>query len=312
MAVFPLLRTTLVFKIMKSTLLPLACALLMCGCIPKPIDIELKSTPPKLVVASQVISDNILVVNLTRSFNSLEGQQASDSTQSNTDFIKKIMVENAVVTVSYAGITDTLQMVSPGIYLSSRINLYPYSSYTLYAYDPLLNQSVTASSGMIPRKTFDTIYPQVIKNPGDTVIRIVHELSDDPAAENYYVINYIYKSATVSALNGTTSLLDSPTQLDSKKLTAAEPTLLSDQSFTNGRYSASKTLEFIKPNDSIAVILSHISKDYFDYLTIRKRAGSFINEISKEPLNYPTNVQNGYGYFNLYYPNFRFFDLRKY
>jgi hypothetical protein len=45
------------------------------GCVPKPIDIDVKAADPKLVLASQVIPNQIMIVSLTRSFSALKDKE---------------------------------------------------------------------------------------------------------------------------------------------------------------------------------------------------------------------------------------------
>ena len=68
----------------------------------------------------------------------------------------------------------------------------------------------------------------------------------------------------------------------------------------------------LKHDDSIAVTLSNISKNYYNYLVLRNESGSLYNQLNLEPLNYPTNVVNGYGFFNAHIPDIYFDDLSLY
>jgi hypothetical protein len=89
--------------------------------------------------------------------------------------------------------------------------------------------------------------------------------------------------------------------------------LISDKTFENNLYIHTKKLKSeIQPSDTIAVTLSNISEGYFKFLTAYRKSGSLFNQITGEPIDYPTNVVNGYGYFNTYYPDVRVFDLSVY
>jgi len=276
------------------------------GCVPKPIDIDVKAADPKLVLASQVIPNQIMIVSLTRSFSALEGQGIQDSDSLNNDFLDKILVKDAFVTVTYFGNVDTLFMISPGVYASINTLQYSYGTYTLYARDPQTGEEINATTQLIPQVQFDTIYPIVIKNPGDTVIKVNYTFHDDPSSENYYVVNYIRKTNSSSPVD------INQVFSQGKNGIIKEFELLDDNSFTNSVFTASKELQEATPHDSIAVMLSHISKGYFEYLNAFKKSGAIINQLTGEPINYPTNVNNGYGYFNAYYPTTRIFDLNNY
>ncbi len=115
---------------MKATLpyLLTTCALLLLSCEPPPIPLELDPPPTKLVVSSHLIPDGNLVVVLTRTFGTLEGMSQRDSVTG--AFLKKIIVEDALVTVFYSGKVDTLSMVQPGVYLTNSALPYQKGNYT--------------------------------------------------------------------------------------------------------------------------------------------------------------------------------------
>jgi hypothetical protein len=276
------------------------------GCLPKPIDIDVNAEEPKMVVASQVIPNKIMLVSLTKSFSALEGKDIETNDSLGAIFLDKILVKNALVTVSYLGKTDTLFMVSAGVYASLNVLQYSYGNYFIYAKDVVSGDEITAGTQLIPQVKFDTLYPSIIKNATDTLIKINFKLSDDPTTNNYYVINYIRKVNS----NSVVDINQAFSRGNNAVLKQFE--LLDDNSFTNNVYQASKDLKDVKPRDSIAVILSHISKGYFEYLNAYKKSGALINQLTSEPINYPTNVNNGYGYFNAYYPTTRIFDLKNY
>ena len=45
------------------------------------------------------------------------------------------------------------------------------------------------------------------------------------------------------------------------------------------------------------------------YLNLRKKSENLFSQITQEPINYPSNVQGGYGFFNTHIPDVRFFLL---
>jgi hypothetical protein len=63
----------------------------------------------------------------------------------------------------------------------------------------------------------------------------------------------------------------------------------------------------ISIGDTIAVSLSNINEEYYRFMKLRiDNRLSFVEFIS-EPVNYPSNVIGGKGYFNLYLPDVHFF-----
>ncbi len=280
--------------------------LVLSACQPKPIDIDVPPARPKLVISSQIIPNKIILVSVTRSFSALENKHDNDSLSQG--FLDSLFVANAFVTVSYLGQTDTLSMISPGLYGSMNTLLYNYGAYNLYVKDVVEGLEVSASTTLLPQVKFDTVYPVIVKNPGDTIVNMHLELSDNVSLVNYYVINYVKK------LNNANSSGTDINQIFSNGNNSFQTyfDLLDDASFNNGKYSLDKKLETVTAHDSIAVMVSNISKSYYDFLSAYKRAGSFFNQLTGEPINYPTNINNGYGFFNAHYPAIQFFDLKNY
>src|ERR1700741_1964543 len=235
-------------------------ASILFSCQTKPLDIYVQPAQPKLAISSHIIPNQIMIVSVTRSFSALEGKDVQEADSASQSFIDGILVKNAFVTVSHSGITDTLFMLSPGIYASVNTLLTNYGTYTLYAYDGETDLEVTASTSLLPQVSFDTVYPVVIKNPGDTVVDIYYQLSDNTNEENYYVVNYIKK---VNSTNSTGIDINQVFSLGSNAFQSYFD-LLDDRSFTNGKYSLQKKLETVTHQDSIAVMVSNISKGYYD------------------------------------------------
>jgi len=277
----------------------IAVAAIVAACQPKPIDVKVKPAPEKLVVSSSVIPNRIMVVTLTRSFSALDATaNAGTVTESQ---LQSLLVKNAFVTISYGGRIDTLHKMSDGVYGSSDVLLTNYSSYLLYARDNDSGLEVTATTSMMPYKTFDTI--NVFKTEKG-VCNVHFKISDDLANTNYYVVNFIHKLKGDSNRGlqqfYTNSNSDYENYMD----------LLNDDSFTDAVYESTKELPSVGPNDSIAVSIANISQGYYEFLSAFKRAGNFINALTAEPIHYPTNVNNGYGFFNAYYPQVRVFDMK--
>jgi hypothetical protein len=87
--------------------------------------------------------------------------------------------------------------------------------------------------------------------------------------------------------------------------------LLADTKFNGGTYGE-RFVVFPKEyqtGDTIAVSLSNISEEYYRFMQLRVNNKFGPLEFISEPLNYPTNVVGGRGYFNLYVPDVRFFIL---
>lgn len=88
--------------------------------------------------------------------------------------------------------------------------------------------------------------------------------------------------------------------------------LVSDKEF-GGTYSNKVKLLGVTAQDSIVVTLSNINEQYFNYLKIRSsNGGNILNQLNMEPISHPSNITNGYGFFNAHFPDIKYFDLSQY
>ncbi len=274
--------------------------LLLMACTPKPLDIQLDDVAPKLVVASQVIPNQIMIVTLSKSFSALEFSQ-DDSDSIPDELLDQLLVTDGTVTISYLGQTDTLYMVVPGLYASITTPQYDNIDYTLEAYDPYTGLSVTSTTRMLPFVAFDTVYLSRETVGGFETIRVDYALND-PTGDNWYMINFY------SGYNDPNDL-SSPFQENNDGL--AETELLSDQTFGSSYHTGHYHLFDVDEEeiDTLFITLSNISEEYYDYLALRERGGNLFSQVVSEPINYPSNVVGGYGFFNTHHPNIHIFDL---
>lgn len=294
-----------VFHSLSAPIIFIFFILFLFSCRPKEIDIDVSPPEPKLVVSSQIIPYQTMLVSLTKSFSALAEPTQNDTVTAT--FLEDVLVEDATVTVSYLGITDTLEMIAPGVYGSVTTLQEEYGTYTLNA-DDRKGMKITASSVLLPKVSFDTVYPILTKNSSDTIVEIEYSFSDIPLVDNWYVVNYYSKISTdTSRIN-----LDINYFFGRGNNLLVEFDLLNDQTFSGEKYFSKKKLMIVRPTDTIAVTLSNISEGYFKFLNAYKKSSNLFNQLTGEPIDFPSNVQNGYGYFNTHYPDVRTFDLNTY
>lgn len=272
--------------------------------MPAGIDINVKPAESRITVSSQIVPQRFMFVSLTKSFSPLDPITTGVTVDSTG--LNKFLVTNALVTVSYNNQIDTLSMFTPGIYISSTTLLTNYNTYTLNVTEPSTGQQVSAVTAMLPQMQFDTVYPVIVRNAADTIVKIKYVLKDNPNEENFYVVNYILKQSSSGANLDISSYFNS----GSNKILSTYD-LLNDASFTNNVLTNESILD-VRPTDSVAVEIANISKGYYEFLTAFKRTGNILNSLETEPIHFPTNVQNGYGYFNAYFPNSKIFYLGQY
>lgn len=269
--------------------------LIWIACNPKPIPIELEPHQPKLVVSSQVVPNQIMLIALTKSFNVLEHNESEDSL--NQVILEDLLVENAEVVISYRDVVDTLFMVQPGLYASITTPQYTNEVYSLSCND---NQGLTctANSLMLEKVNFDEV---TLGEVVDSTLTINYAFTDIAGA-NYYMVN-VYKKGQ------NTGALDNNSIFENGSNVLLKTELITDIAYESNAISSSFDVYGLTPTDTVAVSLSNIDKTYYEYLQLRQKSGNWFSEITQEPINYPTNVENGYGFFNTHFPDVRIFYL---
>lgn len=285
-----------------SSIFVLLCLVVFTQCRPKPLDVNLPPYEPKVVVASQVLPGEIMFIGLTRSFTVLS-QAGSNGGGDSADFAN-VLVDSALVTVEHSGIIDTLVKFSPGIFASIQTLDNPGTIYTLKVKDYDLGEEVSSTTEMLEKVDFDTVYPIITKSPDDTVVTIKTEFTDDPSTSNFYMIN-VYSREILN--NG----LDLNSFFDNGSNKVETTRIFTDAGLNPGKNSIDLEIESISATDSIAVALSNISEEYYNFLTKRDKGGNIFAEITSEPINYPTNINGGLGFFNTHFPDVYYFDLNE-
>jgi hypothetical protein len=288
-------------RILRPALLP-ALALALHACIPDPVEIEIPQAEPKLVVASQMLPGNFLLVNVSRSFGALEYSQDQSDTLSD-DLLERILADSARVVLSWPGGRDTLLGVGAGTYIGGS-ELIPDETYTLEVFDSLSGASVSAIASVLPPVALDSVrwrynIQEIAFGDStfrrDTLIDLIIQFTD-PAGPHAYMLNaYRVRIPDSTAL---TNLFNTGSGI---------PTIaLNDRLFSSPVYRDTITYAEFEPGDTLAVALSSISQTYYDFLTARQRSGTSIFALLlREPISFPTNIQGGYGFFNLHLPSIR-------
>jgi hypothetical protein len=280
---------------MSKKLFAISAALgLLSSCLPEALEVdEIPQVKPQIVVSTQIIPDQSLVVLLTKTFGALVPVNDSVPEQ----LLDQIVVEDAVVTIAGPQGTDTLFSLDNGAYGGVLIPFRVGEVYTLNVDSESLGK-VTARTVVKPLIRFEKINAELYYNNfGDSLAQITYTLQD-PLGANKYMINV----QEVERRDAIENLINP----------RAFTKLLDDRSFDGVRYS--ETFRVVPrdyaPGDTIAVSLANISEEYYDFVKLRLDNRFNFAEFLGEPVNYPSNVEGGRGYFNLYIPDIRFFILQ--
>lgn len=267
--------------------------LLLWGCLPEPLDVGgLPVVKPQIVVSTQIIPDRSLVVLLTKTFGALDASDDSDP----AELLKQIALDDAVVTIIGPNGAYELEPLENGLYGGLIIPFEAGEEYTLHAVSESLGE-VTATTTVKPMVSFDDIKAELVFNGyDDTLAEITYRITD-ASEQNWYMLNVqeIERADIVDNL------------INPRAFTR----LLEDKTFNGEIYRETFRVfprDFI-PGDTIAVSLSNISKDYYDFMNLRLDNRYTFVEYLSEPVNYPSNVKGGKGFFNLYIPDIETFIL---
>ena len=272
----------------------------MTSCTPKPLEIDLPQAEQKLVIASQVIPGNPMVVTVSRSTDTRGfNVDEDDLTQ---DVLDQLLVDSGLVTISYNGFTDTLFRTPgvPGFYVSLFTPRILNTNYTLYVKDYNTGMEVTSSAFMLPEVPLDTAFAKRDSSALFSTTKITYSFSDPQGEDNWYMVNFYARRDSASTSSGG--------DINDNSQFVQETAILKDKNFSSSVITASQTVTNWD-QDTVFVSISNISEGYYDYLNARIRAGSLFTSLAREPVNYPTNVNGGYGYFTTHIPSIRIVEV---
>lgn len=265
---------------------------MMAGCLPEPLPVnDLPELKSKIVVSSQMVPDQSVVILLTRSFGALDASDNSDPEQ----LLTQIAISDATVRIEGEGFADTLELIDAGVYASVAIPFVDEGYYTLYVDSPSMGQA-TATTQVKTAVRFSDLSAFINDTGFDTLARINYSLQD-VQGKNYYMINVQHISAAEPPEpqdflnpNVFVKLLEDTNERDGQEITES--------------FNAIFRRDFI-PGDTILVQLSNIDRQYYDFLQLRRDSRFNFSDFLGEPVNYPSNVVGGFGWFTLHFPDVR-------
>jgi len=264
-------------------------AVLAKGCIPDPLEVSgIPVVPKQIVVTTQMVPDRSLIVLLTRTFGALEASEDSDP----QEVLDQIAVTDAVVTLAGPSGIVTLPALGSGFYGGIDTPFQVGERYTLHVKSESLGE-VSATTAVMPAIPFRAVEASTYyDNYGDGLAQVSYSFTD-PQESNWYMLNV--------------QRLERGELVDRILNPQAYTRLLEDSEF-NGQPYAETVRVFqgdYEYGDTVVVSLSHISEDYYSFMKLRlDNRFSFVEYLS-EPVNYPSNVEGGKGFFNLYVPDVR-------
>lgn len=278
----------------KLSILIWACTIpFFSSCLPDPLEVDnVPMVKREMVVASQMLPEETLLVLLTRTFGALE----IGGNNNVEEILDVIAVNDALVTIEGRGVIDTLHFLGNGFYGGVEIDFKAGETYTLHAESEALGE-ISAETTVKPHVPFKHVEADLVINEyGDTLIQVIYSFQDPPP-QNWYMVS-------VQKIEAERFIEDA---INPRTYTR----LLDDIKFNGDLYTerVSVVARQYAIGDTIAVMLSNIHEDYYGFINLRMDNRSSFLEFLGEPVNYPSNVRNGKGFFNLYLPDIRTFVL---
>ncbi|HEY0651486.1 MAG TPA: DUF4249 domain-containing protein [Chryseosolibacter sp.] len=270
-------------------------AAMVASCLPDPLEVkDIPKVKPEIVVSSQIIPNQGLLVLLTRTIGALDASNQSDP----EELISQIAVTDADVFIEGADGVYQLDSLGDGLYGGIAIPFVAGEQYTLKVRSTTLGE-VEATTTVLPQITFEDVDAKLYYNNFDDTLAEVSYTLNDPVVANYYMINV----QEVEREDFVENLINP----------RAFTTLVDDKAFNGGTYNETFRVfpRDYQPGDTIAVSLSNISDEYYAFIKLRLDNRFSFVEFLGEPTNYPSNVIGGRGFFNLYLPDVRVFVLEE-
>ncbi len=297
---------------MKRLIYLIGILLSLLACAPEDVHINVAPAPSQIAVSSQLIGDDLLLVTLSRSFSALNPNTLEDLEE---DFIGQLLVDSAFVTVNSQGFLDTLFEIGPGLFAGTLSQVTAGEDYHLSVFDSLNSETIRATTQLISQVALDTAFIEIAIEEEDTVFT-AHYQFEDPTDKNWYIT----QATEISGLsleellnidvNGDSTVFENDSVPDiftgENNLTLLYSRLLADITFRDSNIRNTVTLPE-QPGDTILFSLTHVGEGYFRYLDAQQRNGGILASISSEPINFPSNVENGLGYFAMNQPSFLVF-----
>ena len=230
---------------MKKYILFIATITFLAACnLTKDVDIDLPDYPRQPVVECYLEPGKPFRMLLTQSYSFFDPFGLDSS------FLNKTLLQNAFVTISYNGRTDTL--ANQFTFESSPLKIFNYVGSNIVPATPgieyVLNVvlenggNITGRASMLPAVPIDSIVVNFSPDR-DTLARVLTYITDDLSRENYYRRMLHYAS------------LDSFPEQDF---------LVNDRISTNALIAFGTGYD-VTEGDTVFNTIFHISKEYYDY-----------------------------------------------
>lgn len=266
------------------------------SCSIESLPISVEPAEEKIAVASLIGPEETFFVTLTRSFSALSAEDVSDLTNNSFD---RLFLDRAFVTLEYEGITDTLEKVFDidGLYGTKLQAFEDFQMLSLSVFDSSTSETISAKSMLLPQVEIDSV--TITRNPNgfDDSAVLTYNIIDRPE-DNFFVVQAYQLTDPDTSSDSTQNgfFFNNDTFLIYEEL------VTDIGASEDGVIRKEELINFSSPVDSALVVVTNISEGYYRFLEARRRSGGIISSLANEPVNHPTNIANGVGYFSAHRP----------
>lgn len=274
------------------------CVLASCNFNPTPIPIEIDEPAQQLVISSFALPPQELIVTISRTFSALISE-ADSLDLDNPDILARVLVDSAQVMLTYAGRSVELFKIAPGIYGSIDVEQIPGATYLLTVKDFDTGLTASAETIALPQIELDTLYPttRILPSLNDTLNSFKYEFQDPFGVENYFLVTYTKSNNIFQDI-----LLPGQTLFKTERNSF---NAFSDKTTGDGKSIVFEPSPLFAVGDTVFVGISNIPKKYFEFVSAYKKSGNLFSQLISEPINLPSNVEGGFGYFSMTIPKFK-------
>jgi hypothetical protein len=286
-------------KIFKYILVLSCCyAMASCNFNPSPIPIEIDEPAQQLVISSFALPPQALIVTVSRTFSALISE-ADSLDLGNPDILSRVLVDSAQVMLTYAGRSVELFKIAPGVYGSVEVEQIQGETYYLTVKDFDTGLSTLAQTTALSQIELDTLYPtmQILPSFGDTLRSFKYSFLDPVGIENYFLVTYTRSNNIFQDI-----LMPGNSLFNTERNSF---NAFSDKTTGDGKQIAYEPSPLFEVGDTVLVGISNIPKKYYEFLSAYKKSGNLFSQLISEPINLPSNVEGGCGYFTLTIPKFK-------
>lgn len=279
--------------------MPIIMLITFTACLPQELPISVQPDESKVAVASLVGPEEFMVLSLSKSFSALS---ADDINSISNDFAERLLLDSALVTLNYQGISDTLETLGDirGLYATQLEIFEDYQLMELTVFDSTTSITATSSSVLQPPVEIDSIAISRMDSIFSSFIEVEMAFDDPPNIDNYYVL-HVYQFTPPDTTSGDTTV-SSGLFFQNNNFLIYERIFTDRGADEDGRIRRQDAMRFTSTVDSALVVLTNIEEGYYNFLEARGRSGNLISSIVNEPVNHPTNINNGAGYFSAHQP----------